>query len=211
MSPLNAIKNIASIIFFTATSAGLHAQTAMSTALSSPDAKLALASRVVALQQGPEMDRLLSQLARSAAAPLVAPLEQKVNALPQAKQEAAAKTIDEELQKFGEAAISALRGHLDTVSNTSLVPAYMERFSEEELRALVAMLDAPVFKKYQTASPELGNILVRGLVDASRTEVQALAKDFEAVAIKAVGPTAPTSAAPKQAPRTGAGAAASRP
>jgi uncharacterized protein len=201
---INATKNIALYALFTLTSANLLAQTALSTALSSPDAKRALAVRVVAMQQGPEMDRLLSQLARSAATPLVASWEQRVNALPAAKQEAAAKAIDTQLQTFGDAAVKALRSQMDAVSANTLVPAYMERFSEEELRQLSALLEAPVFKKYQSASPELGTLLVRGLADATRADVQALAKDFDAAATKAVG----AEPAPKAVPRTSAGTAA---
>ena len=197
-------KSVALYVLLTLTYGNLFAQTALSTALSSPDANRALAVRVVALQQGPEMDRLLAQLARSAAAPLVAPWEQRVNALPAAKQEAAAKAIDAQLQIFGDSALKALRGQMDNVSTNTLVPAYMERFSEEELRQLSALLEAPVFKKYQGASPELGNLLVRGLADATRADVQALADDFNAAAAKAVG----TGPAPKAAPRAGGAAGA---
>lgn len=200
MTLMNTTKNIAIYVLLTLTSANLFAQTALSTALSSPDAKRALAVRVVALQQGPEMDRLLAQLARSAATPLIAPWEQRVNAMPEAQQDAAAKTIDAELQKFGDSALKALRSQMDNVSANTLVPAYMERFSEEELRQLSALLEASVFKKYQGASPELGSLLVRGLADATRADVQALANDFDAAASKAVA----TETAPKPAPRAGA-------
>ncbi len=192
-------KSVAMYVLLTLTSTNLLAQTALSTALSDPDAKRALALRVVALQQGPEMDRLLSQLARAAAAPMLAPWEQRVNALAPAKQEAAAKAIDSELQIFGDAAMKALRNQMGNVGADKLVPAYMERFSEEELRQLAALLEAPVFKKYQSASPELGNVLVRGLADATRADVQALVTEFDAAATKAVG----ADAAPKAPARAG--------
>jgi hypothetical protein len=197
---MNTTKNVALYAILTLASANLLAQTTLSTALSSPDAKRALAVRVVALQQGPEMDRLLAQLARSAATPLIAPWEQRVNTLPEAQQEAAAKSIDAEIQNFGDGALKALRSQMDNVSTNTLVPAYMERFSEEELRQLSALLEASVFKKYQGASPELGSLLVRGLADATRADVQALANNFNAAASKAVGPETAT----KPAPRAGA-------
>jgi uncharacterized protein len=74
-----------------------------------------------------------------------------------------------------------------------LVSAYAERFSQDELKQLVALLEAPVFKKYQTTAPELGNLFVKAIVDGTRDQVTARSKVFDAAAAKIVGvPASPS-------------------
>ena len=83
------------------------------------------------------------------------------------------------------------------VSSDVLVPAYAERFTLEELQQIAAFFESPAIKKYQTNSPELGNLFVQKLIDASRADVLARAKQFDAAALKIVGgPAAPKASPP---------------
>ena len=67
------------------------------------------------------------------------------------------------------------------------MPAYADRFSLDELKQLAAFFESPAVKKYQASAPELGNLFVQKLIEASRTEVVARGRQFDDVALKIVG------------------------
>lgn len=165
----------------------LHAQ--------APEAKTEWATKVVALQQGPELDRLVAQLAGSTTQELIANWGPKLEAnVPKAKQQKASEDLNAELKKYADDTKQLISKQVKKVSNDVLVPAYAERFTVDELKQIAAFFESPAIKKYQTNAPELGNIFVQKLIDASRTDVIARAKQFDDAALKIVGTT---EAAPK--------------
>lgn len=165
----------------------LHAQAA--------DPKIELAAKVVKLQQGPELDRLVTQLAGSTTQELIANWGPKLEAnVPKASQQKASEALNAELKKYSEDTKQLIGKQVSKVSTDVLVPAYAERFTLEELQQIAAFFESPAIKKYQTTAPELGNVFVQKLIDASRADVLARAKQFDDVALKIVGNP---SAAPK--------------
>ena len=159
------------------------------------DTAKALAARMVALQSGPEMERTVYQLTSGAMQPLIAKWAPKMEALPAAKQEKAREQLNAELKKVGDGTRKIIETQMTKSAGSVLEKAYLERFTEDELKAMVAMFEAPVFKKYQSLAPELGNLWVKDVVDNSREAVFAQDKAFDEAAAKIVG-EAP--AAPKQ-------------
>lgn len=174
-----AITGLASLACTTA----LHAQTS--------DPKTEWAKKVVALQQGPELDRLVAQLAGSTTQDLIANWGPKLEAnVPKAKQQKASEDLNVELKKYAEDAKQLISKQVSKVSADVLVPAYAERFTVEELKQIAAFFESPAIKKYQATTPQLGNIFVQKLVEASRSDVVARIKRFDDAALKIVG-TAP--------------------
>lgn len=164
------------------------------------DPKIELATKVVALQQGPELDRLVQQLSGGATQELIASWGPKLEAsVPKAKQQKASEDLNVELKKYSEDANKLIGKQVSKVSADTLVPAYAEKFTLEELKQLVAFFESPAIKKYQNTAPELGNIFVQKLIEASRTDVMARAKQFDDAAVKIVG-SSPAPAAPGKAP-----------
>ena len=164
------------------------------------DAKIELATKVVALQQGPELDRLVQQLSGGATQELIASWGPKLEAsVPKAKQQKASEDLNVELKKYSEDANKLIGKQVSKVSAETLVPAYAEKFTLEELKQLVAFFESPAIKKYQSTAPELGNIFVQKLIEASRTDVMARAKQFDDAAVKIVG-SSPAPATPGKAP-----------
>lgn len=164
------------------------------------DPKIELATKVVALQQGPELDRLVQQLSGGATQELIASWGPKLEAsVPKAKQQKASEDLNVELKKYSEDTSKLIGRQVGKVSADTLVPAYAERFSLEELKQIAAFFESPAIKKYQSSAPELGNIFVQKLIEASRPEVVARAKQFDEVAVKIVG-SAPAPAASGKAP-----------
>ena len=171
---------------------GLSCSTALQA--QTPDPKVEWATKVVALQQGPELDRLVGQLTGSTAQELIAKWGPRLEAgVPKAKQQKASEDLNAELKKYADDTSKLIGKQVGKVSNEVLVPAYAERFTLEELKQIAAFFESPVIKKYQAAAPELGNVFVQKLVEASRPDVVARVKQFDDAAQKIVGaaPAAP--------------------
>ena len=161
-------------------SAASQAQTA--------DPKLEWATRLVALQQGPDLDSLVEQLAGSATQDLISGWESRLEtSVPQAKQAKATEDLNAELAKFAADANKIIGSKVSQANKDALVPAYMDRFTLEELKQLTAFFDSPAVKKYKATTPDLVNVFVKQLVESSRTEIQARAKQFNETATKIVG------------------------
>lgn len=161
----------------------LYAQTA--------DPKIEWATKVVSLQQGPELDRLVAELAGSTTQELIANWAPKLEAnVPKAQQQKASADLNAELQKYTEDTNKLITNQVSKVSTDVLVPAYAERFTLEELKQIAAFFESPAIKKYQTNAPELGNVFIQKLIDASRNDVVTRAKQFDDAALKIVGNTA---------------------
>lgn len=165
------------------------------------DSKTEWAAKVVALQQGPELDRLVAQLADSAAQELIANWGPKLDSnVPKPKLKQATDDLNVELGKYTQDASKAISKQVKKVSTDVLVPAYAERFSLDELKQLAAFFESPAVKKYQASAPELGNVFVQKLVEASRTDVVARGRQFDDAAAKIVG-VSPAAAGTKAAPK----------
>lgn len=157
------------------------------------DSKQEWAAKVVALQQGPELDRLVEQLAASTTQDLLQNWGPKVQALPAAKQEQVKDQLNAELKKYTDDVAGVIGGKVAAASREALVPAYAERFTLEELKQIAAFFESPAIKKYQSSAPELGNVFIQKLVESTRTDVAARAKTFNDAATKIIG-SAPRSA-----------------
>ena len=164
------------------------------------DPKLDWAKRV-AVQQGPELERLVRQLAEGSAQDILQTWGPKLQSeVPKARLQQATDELNVELRRYFDDITKVISGKVGKSSTDALIPAYMERFTLDELKQLAAFFESPAIKKYQAAAPELGNIFVKQLIEASRADVLARGKQFDDAATKIVG----------SAPKTGAGPAASQ-
>ncbi len=196
----STIKIIAVSAVFTWTSGILHAQPA--------DAKRDLAVRIIAAQEGAEMNRMMEQLAASATQQLVGKWNPALESMPADKRQKAAASLDAELKKFNDDAFKLITAQAVKVRSNGLAASYAEKFSEEELKQLLALMEAPAFKKYQTLAPELGSVYLKGIVDGTRTAVESRGKVFDTAAAKIIG-TPPAASSP--APATNPSPASSAP
>lgn len=153
-------------------------------------ARKELATRIVNLQKSHDMDALIAQLASSATETVVSTWLPKLDTVPQNRQKAAADQLDAELKKFNEDNVRTIKAKNDRVSVDVLVPVYAERFTTDELRQLVAFMESPVIKKYYAANPQLANMLAQKLVEATRADVEARIKAFDARAAQIIGTAA---------------------
>ena len=160
------------------------------------DPKLEWATKVVALQQGPELERLVGQLADGATQEVLQNWGPKLQTnVPEAKQRQASDALNAELKKYFDDVSKLIDGKVRKVSTDALVPAYMERFTLDELKQLVTFFESPTIKKYQVSAPELGNLFIKQLVEATRSDVTARVQKFDETAVKIVGASPASKAA----------------
>jgi hypothetical protein len=176
-----------------------HAQT------SSP-AKKELVAKVLQLQQ-PGIDNLARQIAERP----VLQLMQQANAVLQTqvaadKREAIAKSIDADAKKFIDEAVPVIRERAIKLAPTTVGAVMEEKFTEDELKQLIAWLESPVNKKYQQLGPEMQNSMVQKLMNEAAPlldpKLQALQQKMRATfGLPADGakPAKPAASAPKAA------------
>lgn len=134
---------------------------------------LQLAQKVVDLQRGAEQDALLAQLADGASAALVMKWNERVaQNVPEAKQEQVREQLNTELKAFYDDVVKILHSQSTKVESSVMVNLYAQKFTEDELKALVAWYSSDVFKKYQGLAPELAGTYMQELMEASKTAVQ---------------------------------------
>ena len=164
------------------------------------DPKLEWATKVVTLQQGPELERLVGQLADGATQEVLQNWGPRLQSeVPKAKLQQATDDLNTELKKYYADVTNAINSKVSKVSADALIPAYMERFTLDELKQLVAFFESPAIKKYQVSAPELGNLFVKQLIEATQADVTNRVRQFDDAATKIVGaapaPKAPAAAA----------------
>jgi hypothetical protein len=126
--------------------------------------KKELVAKVLQLQQ-PGIEGMAKQLAQG---PVMQMMQQANNVLqtqvPPDKREAIAKNIEAEAKKFIDEATPVIRDHALKLAPTTVGTIMEEKFSEDELKALIAWLESPVNKKYQQLGPEMQNAMVQKLM-----------------------------------------------
>ena len=147
------------------------ATTLAATSLSAHADKKEVVQKILSSQQG-ALDDMSRNVAEQPARQLAMGARQiLVQGVPEDKREATAKLVDAEIKKYLDGAVPAVRASAGKLSTSVLGPIYEEKFSEDELKQLQAMLESPVLKRYQSLLPEMSNALLEKVVDDARPVV----------------------------------------
>jgi hypothetical protein len=84
--------------------------------------------------------------------------------VPADKREAAGKSIEADVKKFVEESVLVLRDRAVKLAPSVLGPIMEEKFTDDELKQLLAWLESPVNKKYLTVAPEMQNTFAQKLI-----------------------------------------------
>jgi len=138
---------------------------------SSP-AKKELVQRLMRLQQSDVEGFARSVVERPAAQMMrEAGLALQQQAAPQEKREAQARAIEAEVKKYVDESVPLVRERALKIAPTTIGPILEEKFTEDELKQLIAWFENPVNKKYQSLGPEMQNAFVQKLVVDARPVV----------------------------------------
>lgn len=182
-----------------------HAQTnsasapaATAPAPSSP-AKKELVQKVLKLQQA-GVESVATQLAEAPAMQLMQQAGAALQRLPADKREAVARDIQADVRKYADETVPPLRERAVKLAPTVLGPMLEERFSEDELKQLVAWMENPLSRKYAAMGSEMQRALAEKLAADARPSVEPKLQALQASLAKRLGITQPGAPASGPAP-----------
>jgi uncharacterized protein len=160
--------------------------------------KKELVAKLLALQQ-PGIEQLAVQLAEQPARQAMQQAGAIVQRLPQDKREAVARDVDADLKKYVDEAVPLVRARATELAPLTVGALLEERFTEDELRQIVATLENPAWRKFQGAAGDMNRALIERLVtDVKGTvdpKVQAMQQAISA-RLQAAAPAPAPAAAP---------------
>ncbi len=161
-----------------------QAQTAVNSA-----AKNELVVKILQLQRG-AIEGIATVLAQQPAQQMMqgASLALQSRVAPD-KREAVAKEIQADLKKYVDDVVPLLREKAVKMAPTTIGTLLEEKFTEDELRQLIAIMESPVNKKFSQMNGELQKSLGEKLVADSRAVVEPKLKALEATIAKRLGIT----------------------
>jgi uncharacterized protein len=131
-------------------------------------------------------------------------LEAAGQALPRVaadKREAVGKDIQDDVKKFYDEIEPMLKKRAVELAPATVGSAYEEKFSEDELKTVIAWLESPVSRKYAQMDRDQGNALAEKVVADTRPAIEPKLKALEATVAKRLGVSAtePAASAPAKA------------
>lgn len=151
---------------------------AASAAAASP-AKKALVAKVLQLQQ-PGIENMARLMAEQ---PALALLQQAAIAVqqrvPADKRQALMQGLQADARKYADETAPMLRERALKLAPTTIGPLLEERFTEEELKQLVAILESPVNRKYQQMNMDMQKVLGEKLVNETKPTVDPKVKALQ--------------------------------
>lgn len=112
------------------------------------------------------------------------------------KREAVAKEIQADLKKYVDDVVPLLREKAVKMAPTTIGTLLEEKFTEDELRQLIAIMESPVNKKFSQMNGELQKSLGEKLVADTRSIVEPKVKALDATIGKRLGMTPPPAPGP---------------
>ncbi|HON30180.1 MAG TPA: DUF2059 domain-containing protein [Ottowia sp.] len=167
----------------------LVAVCALSTgAMAQNDAKKALATKLAQLQLKTDGAAMADQLTGSAVQPIVAGWSQRLDeTVPPARQKDVRDKLDAELKKFADNTHKAVEAQVGKSAEAALVPIFMEKLSEDEMKTIIAYMESPASAKLQALGADATDAWAKRIIEATRSQVEAGAKTFESAANRIVG------------------------
>jgi hypothetical protein len=167
----------------------LVAATTAAQAQSSP-AKKDLIARILKVQQ-PGIEAMARGLVEQPAMELMGSAS---NALParvaKEKQEAVGREIQADVQKYVDDALPYVRDRAVKLAPGTIGPLLEEKFSEDELKQIVSIMESPVYTKFQRMGDEMQKVLVDKVVADTRATIEPKVRALEQTVAKRLGVTA---------------------
>ena len=155
------------------------AQATPSQGTSSP-AKQALLQKALQLQQ-PGIEGIGNSLANQTANQVLQVAGQAMGRVPADKREAVGAELQGEVRKFYDDIAPILQAAAVKLAPATMGTAMDQKFTEEELKVLVAWLESPVNRKYQQFAGESQQALGQKLVAETRPQIEPKMKTLEQV------------------------------
>ena len=178
---------------------GAHAQ--------STPAKKELVAKLL-LQQQPAIEQLAQALAMRPAEQMMQQAGLALQSqVPADKREAIAKEIQADVKKYADETVPLVREQAVKLAPSTIGAVLEEKFTEDELKQLISIMESPVNRKFQQLGGEFQKVLMEKLVAETQGAVQPKVKALEQAVGKRLGLPAQAAAAPAKAAKPPAKAA----
>lgn len=171
-------------------------------------AKKELVAKILEAQKA-EIQSVAFGLADQSIAPLMADVQMLLRQQPPGeKRDAIAREIQGDVKKYGDEVVPLLRERAWKLAPTTIGTALEEKFSEDELKQLLATLESPVYARWRQLSGELGQGLAQKLVADVRPTLEPKMRALQQSIGRRLGlePAASAASAPKAAAKPPAAA-----
>lgn len=165
------------------------ATTAQAQQTSSP-AKKELVARILKIQQ-PAIDNMAQALVQQSLGPLLEQVDNAVQRVPAEKREAVTKGIQTDVRKYIDETVPVVRDRANKVAPGTVGPILEEKFTEDELKQVVAFLESPVLTKFQAAGGEIQRALTQKVIAETQPQVEQRFHTLEDSIAKRLGLPAP--------------------
>lgn len=158
-------------------------------------AKKELVAKVLQLQQ-PALELAAQALTERPAAQIMqqASLILKSRVAPE-QREAVGKEIQADVKKYLDEAVPLVRARAIKLAPSTIGVLLDERFSEEELKQLIAIIESPVNRKFSQLGGEMEKVLGDKLVAETQGAIEPKVKTLQQSVAKRLGLPAPAPAA----------------
>ena len=149
-----------------------------------------LIGRILTLQQ-PGIEAMARGLAEQPAAVILDGMSGVLSTrVPPDKRDAIAREIQAEVRKYTEEAVPLVRERAVKLAPTTIGTMLNDKFTEDELRQLVALIESPVYGKFQSLGNEMQRALTQKLVAETRPQIEPKVKALEQAVARRLGLTA---------------------
>ena len=166
----------------------------------SPVAKKELVARILQLQQ-PGIEGMARGLAEQPAMQLMQQAGQALQRMPAERREAVARDIEADLRKYAEEAVPIVTARANKLAPGTIGPLLEERFNEDELRQVIAMLESPVIRKFQGMAGDMQKALTEKLVGETKADIEPKVRAMQQTVAKRLGLPAQPASAPAASPK----------
>lgn len=158
---------------------------AAASAQSSP-AKKELVAKILLLQQA-SVEGIATVLAQQPAAQLMqgASVALQTRVAPD-KRDAVAREIQADVKKYVDEAVPLLRERAVKIAPSTIGAVLEEKFTEDELKQLIAIMESPVNRKYGQMSNELQKVLGEKLVAETRGVIEPKVRALDESIVKRI-------------------------
>ena len=191
---LSAALLTAAAIVTSPAQAQAQAQTQTQTQAQAANGKKELVARIIQLQQS-GIEAMARGLTEQPAMQLMQQAGPAVQRLPAERREAVARDIEADLRKYADEAVPIVSARAVKLAPSTIGPLLEERFSEDELRQVIAMLESPVIRKFQGMAPDMQRALTEKLVGETKADIEPKVRAMQQSVAKRLGLAPPPAAA----------------
>lgn len=173
-------------------------------------AKKELVARILKVQQ-PSIEGMARMLAEQPAGEILDAAGTAIGVrVPKDKQEAVAKDIKADVQAYLDDAVPIVQKRAIAIAPSTAGAVLEEKFTEDELRQIIGILESPAFAKFGQVSGEMQKALGERLIADTRSTIEPKVKALDAKVGQRLGVN-PAAQAPAAAPAPRAQAPAKKP